>query len=519
MEIKCRGIQNKTKMKFDSIAAISEIAKFYGELDDVFRLLSRLNTTTRRIWTDTWVKLSQDVSRKWVEIDWNDREEFYCIPTENIYVLTLFQPSSIEVSSIESLKMVQELFENVDNPQMMNISMGVNISEERDTNLTLSNYTKYMEYTSFSHLELYNKIIETAINRQINLEMLFCFVFIQEIPGLNETKFIRSIVFPWNKNFDSESMICIWNDFWETIKFDYKEVILIWDGMEIDEFMKVFLAVSETKANLKIHTSKNNGEFTKLFYWIWLDWLSQFEIKLWDNDELILWDLIRQSNKVNLRTWYYKSSLSPQNIFEFSNLCIKYQDGFKKSAANKFSIQFDKVQSLSFKCLPVALTNYELKKSSNRIYFVKNSLQIDMSTIKNVNFNVINKSSQIYILNQCITVKNKLNLQVKYFKNNNLIDLEITNIALEKDDVTSLINKIPCIGNIKTLSLQINELSSAIDILSWCRETSSITSITLVVFNGFKLVQNNKLSKIVKELKREGIRVCIYKPNNTLLNI
>ena len=54
-------------------------------------------------------------------------------------------------------------------------------------------------------------------------------------------------------------------------------------------------------------------------------------------------------------------------------------------------------------------------------------------------------------------MRNNLNLKVKYFKKHNLINLEITNIKLERNDVTNLINKIPCIGNIKTLSLEVNE--------------------------------------------------------------
>ena len=349
-------------MKFDSIAAISEIAKFYGKLDDVFRLLSRLNTTTRRIWTETWVKLSEDVSRKSIKTDWNDREMFCDIPTENKYVLSLFKTSIIDANSKESLKMLQELVEKIDNPQMMKIFMGLNISEKRDTYLKLSNYTKYMEYTSFSYLEMYNKIIETAISRQINLNLLHCFVFIQEIPTLNETKFIRLILIPWNKNFEAESMISIWNEFWETKKFDFIEVVLIWDGMELDEFMKVFLAVSETKTNLRIHINKNNGEFNKLFDKLWLNQLSSIDIILWDDNEFILWLTFRKSNKIYLRKWYYQSSWSPHKIFKLSNWSIQYKDGFQKSGTNKFSIEFDKVQWLDFSCLPVALTNHELKK-------------------------------------------------------------------------------------------------------------------------------------------------------------
>ena len=154
-------------------------------------------------------------------------------------------------------------------------------------------------------------------------------------------------------------------------------------------------------------------------------------------------------------------------------------------------------------------------KNSNQVYFDNNSLQIDMSTIKNASFNVINNNDQIHILDQCITVKNKLNPKVKYFKNDNLINLEISNMPLESDDVSNLIKKIPQFWNIKTLLLKVNEPSSAIDILSWCKKTSSITLISLEVCKGFNLAQKNKLRKIVKELKCQGISVYIYKPNYT----
>ena len=76
-------------------------------------------------------------------------------------------------------------------------------------------------------------------------------------------------------------------------------------------------------------------------------------------------------------------------------------------------------------------------------------------------------------------MRNNLNPKVKYFKKNNLINLEIMSIKLERIDVTNLINKILCIGNIKTPLLKVNEPSSAIGILSWYRKSSSIISTIL----------------------------------------
>ena len=142
--------------------------------------------------------------------------------------------------------MLMKLFENVDSILMIQTNMGLSLSDKRDALLTLSNYTEYMQCTDLSYLELYNKIIETAIRRQIRLDMLHCFVFVHEIPDLKGVKYIRSILFPWSKSSDPKSMINIWKKFWKSKKFDFYEVVLIWDDMKIDQFMKIFTAVSDT---------------------------------------------------------------------------------------------------------------------------------------------------------------------------------------------------------------------------------------------------------------------------------
>ena len=251
-------------MKFDKISTISEIAKYYGTLDEVFRLLNRLNTTTREIWNDTSVKLSEDIQRKRIFIDWNDREIFVDIPIKNKYVFSLFQSNAVNLLTDINLKMLHELFENIENSQMIQTYIGVSLSDKRDTWLTLSNYTEYMKYTNLIFLELYNKIIETAIRKQICLDKLRCFVFVNEIPDLKEIKYIRSILFSWNENSDPESMISIWTEFWESKKFDFFEVVFIWDDMEIDQFLKLIIVVSKSKINFRIHANKENFELCNL---------------------------------------------------------------------------------------------------------------------------------------------------------------------------------------------------------------------------------------------------------------
>ena len=252
-------------MKFDKISTISEIAQYYGTLDEVFRLLNRLNTTTIKIWNDTSVILSEDIQRRLIRIDWNNKEIFVDIPIKNKYVFSLFEWKTTNALNEINLKMLLELFENIENCQMIKMFIGISLLDKRDTLLTLSNYTEYMKYTNLIFLELYNKIIETAVRRQICLDMIRCFVFVHEIPDLKEVKYIRSILFPWNKSSDPESMINIWTEFWESKKFDYFEVVLIWDDMEIDQFLKMIIVVSKSKINFRIHANIDNIKLYNLF--------------------------------------------------------------------------------------------------------------------------------------------------------------------------------------------------------------------------------------------------------------
>ena len=155
------------------------------------------------------------------------KKYYFKILQKNLFELTMFRPNLIDVSTEASLQVLLELFENVDNPQMIKINMGLSLWEKRDSNLTLLNYINYIKYINFSYLELYNKIVETSIRRQIKCEFIKWFLFIQEISKLNEIKFIHSILFPWNKNYDAESMINLWKEFLDSSQFEYREVVLI----------------------------------------------------------------------------------------------------------------------------------------------------------------------------------------------------------------------------------------------------------------------------------------------------
>ena len=515
-QLKSRETQSEG-MKLDSISAISEVAKFYGTLDQVFRLLNRLNSTTRKIWNSVWAKLAEDIKRKRIKIDWENREMFVEVPIENKFVLSLFQPVDFDVETKASLKMLLELFENVENPQMLKMHMGISLSEERNTNLTLSNYAKFMKYTDFDYLKLYNKIIETAIRRQIHFEMMICFVFIHEIPSLKNIKFIRAIVFPWSKNSNPLSMINIWKEFWDTKTIQFEEVVLIWDNMRTDQFIQIVNTISESRIKFRIHANIEKVEVYKLFDQYSLNKNSDISMSLWDREEYIFWEDLRQTNRICLRKWFYQSSLLLKVKNKISSLYIKYQDDLSYNGATQLSISWDKILSIRFDYYSDAQSDQEFENWIHQINFDQKRIQFNKWIVEAANFK-FNWNDHLKKENdKCLEIENNFKIRIKNYPRDHFINVEITNKELNKDDVQNLIHNVFNIVSIRNLFLIISDPSCVIDILTWWKQATSIKSVTLKITKSFELVQNHKIKILTNQLKWQGKKVSIHKTVKLLI--
>ena len=504
-------------MKLDSISCISEIAKYYGTLDDVFRLLNRLNTRTRKIWENNSVKIFKDIQRRSINICSEAKNILFTILQKYLYVPTLFQINRLDISTEASLEMLVELFENLDNPQMIKMNFALSLWENRDTNLTLLNYTKYIEYTDFSYLELYNKIIETAIRRQIHLDFIRWFLFIQEISKLKEIKFIHSILFPWNKDYEAESMISLWEEFLDSSQLYYREVILIWDDMKLSEFIKIYTVLSETKTNLKIHVSKKNPELYQFFDQISLNQQIFVSFKIWEMNISILWDTSSNVNEINLRNWYYQTLSHSVKTFRITNWCIYYKDSIEYNWAPKLLIYSKRVKSIRFNYYPIVYENLKWTDLNSKIHFNKYIVLFDVKLLKDACFRKL-EFNQMHFINKKIVMNKKYLAEVKYFQWENLTNLKITNIPLNIEDIKNLIKSIIVFGNIKILSLYIEDPSWIIIILDWWNLINPIISISLKVAWSINLSQKSELKLKINKLKCQNVRVNIVAPNLTLKN-
>ena len=184
----------------------------------------------------------------------------------------------------------------------------------------------------------------------------------------------------------------------------------------------------------------------------------------------------------------------------------------------KLNINQEKIEWISFDCLPVAFTKFELIKLYTGINLNQKAIQFDSRILKNAYYRM-GGNEEIYFVNQIVKMSKKYQAEVQYFKRDYLTNLKITNIPLTTNDIKNLLHSIINFGNIKILSLKLGDPSWVIDILDWWKQTHSVTSITLKVIKSFSLQQNHEIKLKTNEIKYQGIRVYIYGPSQTLKNL
>ena len=175
----------------------------------------------------------------------------------------MFTSDSIDILNEDQYVLLIELFEKFKSPEMINIIFWFARNKYIDTWITLSDYRESMKYSEFTYIDLYNKIVDIAIERKIKLEWIVTFAFVHEILELKDVKYIESILFPWNEDNEADEMIKIWREFTESKKFEYNDVRLIWDGMDVKSFIKIYNILASQNVDVRIISSKSIANLVK----------------------------------------------------------------------------------------------------------------------------------------------------------------------------------------------------------------------------------------------------------------
>ena len=217
-------------MEFDTLSMIKEILPYYGWLDDSCRLLKMVNKKANEIWSNSYYRMSKRFKRKNVMINAENKNQLVEYSLSNQMILTLFKSEILEIDMKEKYEWFIELLEGVEDPKMLQLSVGLSISNSRKTDITMFSYQECIKDKDFWYLELYNTVIETIERKSISIGIVNSFVYIDDISQVGGIKYIKSIVVQCLKEgeFTCEVIIKQLIELTKSKEIKFKDIKLVW---------------------------------------------------------------------------------------------------------------------------------------------------------------------------------------------------------------------------------------------------------------------------------------------------
>ena len=431
-------------------------------------------------------------------------------------LLTLFETPIVEIQEEEEFNWLAELYENIENPKMLSMRLALSLRTCLDTNMTLQNYREYINETGLDNLDLYNKVVEIAIKRGINLNDIYSFVYLDDLPIFKDVQYIKYIVIIWDQESDVDLIIKNWTDFYESKEIYFERVWLIWDGMSIKDFIKIFSILCNKEFKTRVTTKKDWKQLA-----LFLDEINSLQVnnsdfKMGDDEEYVIWHWKRKTNTTKLKKGYYKSNAKIDYAVEITDAVIKYSNESIAKDSRKFIIKNDNVEYLFIHFKPININDEILINFSNSISFNDNMIQFSSSFIKYSELRVNPDDNWINLLDGKIQIEYSAIFRVSYWQNESGIQLDVQNILLKTKDIDSIIKNIKSNGYVTKVSLTIEDPSAALTFLNCCKELLFLNSIVLQIKKKPCILERFEIGDIANELRNLKKRVKIY--GITLLN-
>ena len=506
-------------MRLDSISMITEIAPFYGDLDDVFRLMKRLNIKANMMWDKIWVQLSNKIKRKRVEIEIEDELLNAEMLWNHPLSLILFETKEIYIDSKKRYEWLIELLNNFVNPKMIKMPLSFSFSENISSCVTFLWHSMRTNENEYKHLDLYNKVIQIVTKKGIDLSLITSYIFINEVPSLKKVKYISYILFQWNEKNNVDSMIKTLKELIKSKVFEYNSVKLIWDGMKLKDFKWIYTFLAKHK--MKVHiVSRKNLQNLILFVNKASVCSNKIHFKMCEADECILWnwninrDIDQNLDKINFKKWYYKPK-------EWSAYAMEIEDGFIKCQNNVVFKELDvikvkqgKFTSLDFCFRKTFISDEKYIKFDNLINFKNNMVEISSSAITKWYFHNNKITEQLNILNKIILTELQTTLKIIYSFKSNKFQLIATEYYLNNEEVNYLEKIMNKLSHIYTVSVTIENPSSVIIFLNSCKSFLYLKSISLKLKNQWNLKESFEIRDAIVKLEGIGKRVIMHTPSH-----
>ena len=106
-------------MKLDSIGSIVEITPYFGYLDDVYKLMRRLNRQSNEDLNKIWLVLSKSINRKIFNLQEYWGNDYASLLVKVPIIHTLFRLSTVIVKTEYEYGQLAWMLEKIKNPRMI----------------------------------------------------------------------------------------------------------------------------------------------------------------------------------------------------------------------------------------------------------------------------------------------------------------------------------------------------------------------------------------------------------------
>ena len=448
-------------------------------------------------------------------IETDNRNKLVEYPLSNQMILTLFKSEILNIDTKEKYEWFIELLEGVEDPKMLQLSVGLSISNNRKTDITMLSYQECIKDKDFWYLELYNTVIETIERKNISTEIINSFAYIDDITHIGDIRYIKSIVIQWlnEGEFTCEIIIKQLTELSKSEKIKFKDVKLFWYSMDLKNFLRVVYTLSKLKIKIEIVAQKELLFFAEVLKRLMFKIQLFGSYKLVDQEEHILWNQDRNKNQLELRKWYYIPYLNSDIAIEISNGNFQYFEIYREnindnkvisSAREALCFQF------SFKSVPIS--NLKTSDFNKLIKFDNKKYQFNYNIIKKGSYRNKNMNWGVCFHHGELNIHSDIRLKFTYSELNRYIKLNILGTPLSILDIEELVRFLKNVGMIRSLLLLINDPSSIITILDLFQVMPLLKTIAIKLQNTLNDIELNIIKEWVLRHQAKANKVKIYAP-------
>ena len=226
--------------------------------------------------------------------------------------------------------------------------------------------------------------------------------------------------------------------------------------------------------------------------------------------------MFRKWNMLYLKKWLYLNSIESQCDLEISNCTFHYSEKATISEIDRIKLKNENIFRFKFSFKAISKSVSRQIKSKNILNFENESINFREKCITKGEFVQYVNDKTTYLQNWKILSTVNYKVLCKYSQINWHTYMKISNSFINKLDAENLISVIKNLCSIKTISLSIDQASTAIYFLSnYCKTSFSLQSVFIKLCQKPTISEYLDIDEIIDDLNDLGKRVKIKYPSSS----